>query len=380
MEKRSVKITTDPKQSYTRKVVRSNAAAILIAMVLFFVFTVITCRLSSMNTDYRHVNLAGDSEHVTYSVRKNDGTVEHYTMPYFHPISEGEQLTVIIKQLPHTETFDNAALLFTLYYSDVQVYCGDALIFSQEKSPFGFIGHVNYIIPLPSDYRTEEMRICATVRDNSAVTDINSLQLVPDVEGVYTFQSGNTVTFLIMFSILVMSGFVFCLSLVISFQKRKINGLFFISLYAMAMIIWYMGYSNLLPFADTTDEVLAYVEFVALFAAPAPLAAYMSSLLSANPWHRICQMLAVFFFADFAVMTVLTFSGCGINYLDFIEIHRPLFLFSILFYPIPPEEAVSLADETMYQMKAEKHLSRNQGSFSAVRNPDYHGPRRDDAS
>lgn len=148
----------------------------------------------------------------------------------------------------------------------------------------------------------------------------------------------------------------------------------------MAMIIWYMGYSNLLPFADTTDEVLAYVEFVALFAAPAPLAAYMSRLLSANPWHRICQILAVFFFADFAVMTVLTFSGCGINYLDFIEIHRPLFLFSILFYPIPPEEAVSLADETMYQMKAEKHLSRNQGSFSAVRNPDYHGPRRDDAS
>ena len=314
-----------------RQVAGVCIAATACFVVLLFLFSAF---LSSRNTIPSIDLLSTNPE---FTVIRSDGSVEHYDKNYFKELECGDTLTISIDPLGEDSTIlDNAALVFSLYHCRVKVYVGDELIYTQtEPDASSEIGHRYYMIPLPDDYENHTIRIVATDSEHDRLSVIDKLRIVPDVYAVYSFSSGTTAETVLMLTLLTLSFFVMLLALNRWITGHRQPGMISMSGFCFSLVLWYMGYMELLVPIIQDWEFLANIEYVALYFTPIPLSIFIQSEIKSYPILRnICRAMSAAFTIFFAVITYVSFHVSGTSYVDFIQYLRLLLLIALIFFGI----------------------------------------------
>lgn len=294
-----------------------------ISLAVFIIAFAAVCAFAGIGRKERYLDL---SDQMQITIRRNDGSTDHYNEPYFAPVHKGETMEVT---LPPVEKagFRHAALTFSLYHCEVKVWCGNDLIYRQDPRMKGQqIGGRFYMIPLPYDYQNKTIRIVADDSENDIFSSFENVRLVPDVRSLYSLLNGKILSFMLFVTLLTGAGFAFCFFIIRSILQHHREPGFYLSLFMILITVWYLGYAKLFYVISDLDEFCANVEYPALMFAPAAMGAYMVCVIESPKWKRLIRILTDILLVYAVTASVFSFSALDLNYIDFMNVFHVLFL------------------------------------------------------
>ena len=268
-----------------------------------------------------------DDSRVHAVVYTKDG--ESWQADSIHQLGAGDGDTVILTAAPigREAHIENAALVFSVYHSRVQISCGGELIYRQtEPGKQQQIGHRYYEVALPDDYWNKPIQISLEIGDHATVGSLTDLQIVPVLEANRSFVRGKIRSALLMLVLAVIALFLIILSFVHSVFEHELDGIFGLSVFCLCIILWFIGYNGLLIPLTENSEILANIEYITLYFAPIPLALFMVTENRRNPQHLIYISVMIAAIVWFVICTAFNYGVKDVIYRDFLTLHRIIFL------------------------------------------------------
>lgn len=311
--------------SAAKRTIQDIIAVAVISICIFLLIITVVCSRYGVEANWDRVDLSS-SDDIIYHVHRTDGSIEYYTTPNFSPLHAGDILTVTIPPIG-IKAFSDAALVFTLYHSKVNVYNDNQCLYAENyyHRP-RLIGQRNYVISLPDDYMRTTIVITARVSENDTVDQIANFQIIPDTVTTYAFMANKTHTLILYIAIFTMSLLFFCYAIVHSMATRHVSNLLYMTSFGMSITVWLIGYNDLLSVFIPNQDLSSTIEYTMFFLAPTPLALFMQDMIRRKPWHLLCIIFAVIMPAEFTIATICNFLITDITYIDLMRFHRVLFL------------------------------------------------------
>ncbi len=317
--------------SSTKRTIQDIIAIAVSSICIFLLIVSVACTLYGVKGNWDRVDLSS-FDGVTYHVHRTDGRTEDYDSPSFSPLHKGDMLTVTVPPIG-INAFSHAALVFTLYHSQVDVYNSNQCLYTENYTHRPrLIGQRNYVISLPDDYMRAPIVITALVAENDTVDQITNFQIIPDTVTTYAFMVNKTHTLILYITLFTMSLLFFCYAVVHSIATRHLSNLLYITSFGFSITLWLIGFNDLFSVFIPNQDLSSTIEYAMFFLAPVPLAFFMQDMIRRKPWHTLCVICAVIFPAEFLIATICHFLVPGITYIDLMHMHRILFLCELVVF------------------------------------------------
>ena len=302
---------------------------ILLAFAIFGVFFLfLTGRMRTNSEDFFSID-----DRISVDVIRADGTVEHYDNGTVEAIHKGDSFVIQTDEI--TGIKPGSAIVFSIYNSSISVYSNHRLLYEDDDSARAEseeIGDRWYSVSLP-DWQSEQViRIEGTMERNGSISLFSNFEILPAASSWKSILLGNEFMFLVFTALDVLSCVFLAFFFLSSIKEKKIQMGFWISLFAIVICNWYLGYKLFYYVISDDANLNANIEYVSFFSIGTPLAFFMYHHLTKPIYKKISFVFGILFTIVLAVSTIINYSPIIMNYCDLLPYCRILLGISLLFF------------------------------------------------
>ena len=248
-------------------------------------------------------------------VTRADGTSQPFEGNTFNAVHEGDTLTIYIDKPSKHPYGIGASLCFFVSNSLTDAYCGDNLLYAQDRSSYeqGIMPYNSFhVISLPPDYFEQTIRLDIRPVDRASFTSLN-VWLSPSGHAVKSILVEKEFSFFLLITLIVISGLLALLLVILSIARRSWNNTATLALFCFLIVMWNFGSQGYFYIiSDTT--IASQGEYIFLYAACIPLSIYLRQSTGDALSRRISLIFVIYFSVLFLVASVLSFSSAKAGY------------------------------------------------------------------
>ena len=305
---------------------------IIIVIVAYFLIVIFANHLCNWQ-EFEERRL--DSQ-ISVEITRKDGSVERHNSHSFPMLNRGD-VAIISIHIPDSYQMESPTLCFHFFNCVTTIdYEGEVYYsYGTEHAQKGKqIGTVYGFAELPEDIFGKTITMKCVAMENQAMNRLEEVTLMPAVESAKVFYVNSLADFIVFFSVMFIALIAALTMLVVGVKIKEIRLLMWITWFIFELCMYIMANQGVFVGLTYGNDFSSNVEYITLFSAPIPLAAYFFEMYKTKWLKLFSAGILTMFVLIFVVCTILNYTTVNYHYCEFLAVYLWTVIISLTIYTV----------------------------------------------
>lgn len=302
---------------------------IICIILLFTIVLFYSIKISSTsNEEYEKMQL---KENVLFQLN-NDKPIEVDISEHSFVLNNNLDIITISKVINENNII-NPTLFLNLYNCIVEVYIDGEIYYEYGKEQYNdgkIIGHEFLNISLPNDLSNKELKVKLTFTEKYTYSVLPPIFIQNSNNYINEFATDNLLNLLVTMTLTLFGVISTLFSLTKRRYSNEMSNITIIGLFSILIATWINTSSGIAFLFINNFQVVSFLEYFSLYAAPIPVLIYFGRLQIRDINKRLINM-AFKTLSLFVICALCLYVFFGVNYIELLKIYHIIVFLSGIF-------------------------------------------------